>query len=295
MLPGVQEILVDEGKIVTWLRLSVLVSNPKISFTNLDLHVKGVVDLYNEQRSAQRNPFPHPRSGCALRGFLQAIRKNQAGRLENLFLDPSIGGLLDGYTADEHVAISNYFFDRNSSVGLRSRVDFLLSHSMLGRSEDKRHARLCHFYLFELIDEGPTPCMALICTFFKSTDGRSSLPHWYLASCSLIHIFWFFFFLFCLPPPSSSCFLDVFYSVLLGKTNKEGRKELGCAIRHKDVQVCPVSSFAFYLLFRFEIENERMPNFSSRRSWYRTVLLRGKSRYVWQSSLPRESAIDSYH
>jgi hypothetical protein len=61
--------------------------------------------------------------------------------------------------------IANYFFEQGSLLGLRSRLDFLLGHVMLCRSEDKRIALLANLCMYELKDEGPTRYHALCSTW----------------------------------------------------------------------------------------------------------------------------------
>ena len=39
---------------------------------------------------------------------------------------------------------------------------------------------------------------------------------------------------------------------------------------------CPVGALAFYLFFRWHRGEEEFPNFTSRRQWYDTFLLKGK-------------------
>jgi len=105
LIPGAKVILITEGKIIIWLRLSVLHNKPNISYEAVQQNVKAAVELWQEQHSQGINNHDHPREGCALKGFLCAIKRNSANRLENLFLDPGIGSLFDGYSNEEHIKI----------------------------------------------------------------------------------------------------------------------------------------------------------------------------------------------
>jgi Centromere DNA-binding protein complex CBF3 subunit, domain 2 len=61
-----------------------------------------------------------------------------------------------------------------------------------------------------------------------------------------------------------------------GKTNQEGKTQVGVSIRHKDVRICPVGALAFYLFGRFHVSHEPFPNMASRQQWYNVCLFRGK-------------------
>jgi hypothetical protein len=47
-------------------------------------------------------------------------------------------------------------------------------------------------------------------------------------------------------------------------------------LRHKDPVLCPLASLALYLFWRFDIDNEAIPDFRHRSTWYRTRLIPGK-------------------
>jgi len=96
----------------------------------------------------------NPRKGAALSGFLEDLKRKQQLRREAMFQDNGVGSLLDGYNKKDVPRISSFFLSQNNQVGLRSRLDFLLGHSMMGRSEDKRRALLSNIFLYELDDEG---------------------------------------------------------------------------------------------------------------------------------------------
>ncbi|CAD6927072.1 unnamed protein product, partial [Tilletia caries] len=57
------------------------------------------------------------------------------------------------------------------------------------------------------------------------------------------------------------------------KVNTEGRKEIGIAVRHRDVEACPVGALSLYLYERWHVRSEPFPDFSSRASWYHLMLL----------------------
>jgi hypothetical protein len=62
-----------------------------------------------------------------------------------------------------------------------------------------------------------------------------------------------------------------------GKTIKEGgSRQLGRALRHKDVSVCPVGALGFYLFQRFRMTGEmadgNRPDFCNNKDWFSTKL-----------------------
>jgi hypothetical protein len=63
-----------------------------------------------------------------------------------------------------------------------------------------------------------------------------------------------------------------------GKTVKEGgHRQFGRALRHKDVNLCPVGGLGFYLLMRFrmtkEMEDGNRPDFTQNSSWFDIKLM----------------------
>ena len=66
-------------------------------------------------------------------------------------------------------------------------------------------------------------------------------------------------------------------SILDGKTNGDDKKLYGCAIRNRNVWLCPVGAFGFYCMARFamtkEFEGTNCPDFTNNSSWYDIKLL----------------------
>jgi hypothetical protein len=220
--------VVSEQKVLTWLRHDVLRKNPSMGYENILQHIKAVVHLWRIQRSVGFNKEENPRNGALLAGFLQKMKRGRARQRKDLFLDKGVDSLIDGYQSRDLPRISGYFFNQNTTDGLRNRLDFFLGHAILGRSEDKRNAMLSDLYLYEMEEEGPSECQAIVLNLFK------------------------------------------------GKTNQEGKTQIGAAIRHKDVRICPVGALAFYLFGRFHVSHEPFPNMASRQQWYNVCLFRGK-------------------
>jgi hypothetical protein len=78
------------------------------------------------------------------------------------YVDRGIGTFLDAYTSDDLEKISKYFFEKNSTIGLRNRAMHLLCHSALTRGQGVRNMELPDIHFVELPAEGSTPCTVLI-------------------------------------------------------------------------------------------------------------------------------------
>lgn len=221
--------LVTEQKVIIWLRYDILRKNRNMGEENLMQHVKAASDLWRTQQSMGINKAENPRHGKSLRGLLKKHRREKLERQKNLYSDKGAGSLIDGYQMNDIPRIAGYFLSLGTAVGFRSRLDFLLAHAALGRSEDNRNATLSDMYTYLLEDEGASECQALIITLRK------------------------------------------------GKTNQEGSRQLAVAIRHRYAERCPVGALALYFFFRFHIQREPFPDFSSPRAWFDLCLLRGKS------------------
>ncbi|KAH9133191.1 hypothetical protein AeRB84_020676, partial [Aphanomyces euteiches] len=59
-----------------------------------------------------------------------------------------------------------------------------------------------------------------------------------------------------------------------GKTNQHGRIEIGGCIRSKMVDICPHSSLALYLFWRWHVESEEFPSFEKSAHWFGIKVLR---------------------
>lgn len=76
-------------------------------------------------------------------------------------------------------------------------------------------------------------------------------------------------------------FTDCFAMVMVmhqGKTNQYNRLEYAAALRNKRVDVCPLGHMAVHLFWRWQIDMEPTPDFTTSKSWYFTKLItiRGK-------------------
>ncbi|KAG1436049.1 hypothetical protein G6F56_013726 [Rhizopus delemar] len=122
-----------------------------------------MTDLYQSQVALRLNNNPHPR-GNAIRALIDTLSRDEIKRKKEQFEDRGKHTISDGYTKDELIMVSRYFLQTNALEDLRNRFDFLLGHSMLARGESKRKMQLPDLFLVELLNEGPTPCWALVAT-----------------------------------------------------------------------------------------------------------------------------------
>jgi hypothetical protein len=69
-----------------------------------------------------------------------------------------------------------------------------------------------------------------------------------------------------------------------GKTNQVGRIEVGSYLRNKCVELCPHGLLAFYLFWRWHVDREPFPDFTSSERWYPLKLFKtGKDATVEMS------------
>jgi hypothetical protein len=198
-------------------------------------YVSALVSLWSDQKLEGSNHYPHPR-GQLLRAFLEDLKIARSSLRRAECEDRAISGLKDGYNLVQARAMSIALLagikGRAEEKMLRTRLDLLLLHSMMLRSESTRYAELADLCSLRLDNEGPN-CLAVIMQItqgktIERQDGASSR-----------------------------------------KTHYTG------FLRHKDVVLCPVGGLALWLLFRWDIFGEDIPDFSARSSWYSTKLIPG--------------------
>jgi hypothetical protein len=82
-----------------------------------------------------------------------------------------------------------------------------------------------------------------------------------------------------------------------GKTIKEGgNRQLGRALRHKDVSLCPVGALGFYLFERFRLTGEmdggNRPDFRDNKAWFNTKLLVHRSQEDKSKEIKKKNYTD---
>ncbi|GJJ75411.1 hypothetical protein EMPS_07769 [Entomortierella parvispora] len=73
--------------------------------------------------------------------------------------------------------------------------------------------------------------------------------------------------------PGSKMATGLTFTLTRGKTNQEGVRLYGTAFRHKDYRRCTVGGFAFYMLERWQIDQEPLPDFADPDEWSKYTLL----------------------
>lgn len=79
-----------------------------------------------------------------------------------------------------------------------------------------------------------------------------------------------------------------------GKTNKNNRLELGGCIRNTRVEICPIMSLGLYLFWRFHVENEPFPDFTTSHNWYFIKLFKSDNqnlKKIWSYNSHRDAVI----
>ena len=125
--------------------------------------MSALISLWEDQRLAEGNLYPHPR-GPLIRAFLHDLRITRASLRRSTFEDRAIRGLQDGYTPEESRRISTALLAGHGSTeerSLRTRLDLLLLHAMMLRSESTRMVELADLVSIRLDNEGQD-CIAVV-------------------------------------------------------------------------------------------------------------------------------------
>ena len=115
--------------------------------------------------------MPHPR-GKATKALMTRLRIDWSAFKRASFEDRAIHGLTNGYTTEQAAQLSAMLLAGGKVLGeegvaggewhfLRTRLDFLLMHSMMLRGESTRRAELPDLCAYDLPNEG-SECLALI-------------------------------------------------------------------------------------------------------------------------------------
>ncbi|KAE8238773.1 hypothetical protein A4X06_0g8631, partial [Tilletia controversa] len=163
-----EDILVSEQKLVTYLNCYVLHKNPTIGDKGIETHIKAVVNLWETQTLQGRNYFPHPRNGALMKAFTKALKHGRSALAAAKFNDAWKHTLKDGYDPEEYQRISRWYLKQEETAGedrdawVRARFDFLMQHAIMGRSEDLRNAKLSYLYVHTVPQSRPQTCKAVV-------------------------------------------------------------------------------------------------------------------------------------
>ena len=104
-----------------------------------------------------------------IRAFVEDIHIKRADIRRAAYEDRAIAGLKDGYTEKEFLSLSECLLGRQidgrvigREQALRTRLDMLLMHCMMLRSETTRAAELADFESILLMNEGPEDAFAVV-------------------------------------------------------------------------------------------------------------------------------------
>jgi hypothetical protein len=133
--------------------------------------VSALCALYDDQAVAGLNHHPHPR-GKGLKALLERLRIDWAAEKRRTFEDRAIHGLNDGYTIEQAGRLCALLLRGGVEDGrqrltgtdlylVRTRLDFLMLHSMMLRGESTRKAELADLCSVLLPDEG-SECLGLV-------------------------------------------------------------------------------------------------------------------------------------
>ena len=135
-------------------------SSLAISKQTVESYVKAVCALYREQRDADKNKGPSPRSQLVRSVMAKFIKDNTKRRLEGLE-DRGVNTINDGYNRTKLEEIGKYFMERDNMDGLRDKVCFLMSHSMLLRSQNALGMQLSFLQSFTVPNQGPSEFLGI--------------------------------------------------------------------------------------------------------------------------------------
>jgi hypothetical protein len=139
---------------------------------SIKAYASAIVDLWRFQVSTGTNPYPSPR-GHLVGAMLRNHRQDEARRKRSQYTDRGFNTLQDSYTEDDIKAIVRYCWagwmkdaiknrkPQAQESYLRTAVDFLFSHNMLLRGEDRRGLEMADLFTI-CMDEGPTPCWPMV-------------------------------------------------------------------------------------------------------------------------------------
>ena len=166
------------------------------------------------------NYYPHPR-GAKVKSLLTNRLHEEFVRKKNEFTNRGSATLQDGYSAREFEAIvrgcwiivegKSALISLTIEAYFRTALDFLLSHNMLLRGENRRGAELADLFALPLANEGPTSCTALMLllgngktNYLGKVEYGVTVRHRNPFCCTLAHLAFYMFYRWdCVrePPP----------------------------------------------------------------------------------------------
>ena len=142
-----------------------------LSARTVKTYAAALISLYYTQKSLGINHHPHPR-GTKIKNLLMDRSHYEYVRRKTEFHDRGVATLQDGYSPAEFIrivrscwtiaeslsALMNHFIE----AYFRTIVDFLLSHNMLLKGENRREIKLTDRFTIDLPQASPTKCVAMM-------------------------------------------------------------------------------------------------------------------------------------
>jgi cellulose synthase/poly-beta-1,6-N-acetylglucosamine synthase-like glycosyltransferase len=142
--------------------------HPPLGIDTAKMHIKACVDFYCKRTNDPSfrhlsGIFTHPR-GTDMKSFESNIQTRCRIAAEDAYVDPGVGSIHDGYTANDLRRIVKTYMElrTNRHGNLRDRMVFLMNNNMLLRGEISRGLQLNLISHLLLEDEGPTRCPCLV-------------------------------------------------------------------------------------------------------------------------------------
>lgn len=203
-------------------------------------YITAIVDLWSFQKSIGTNNHPNPR-GCALKAVLDGRRRQESKRKREQYLDRAANTLQDGYDKDKLKAFVRFCWEGWRQTDGKNRKP----------QAQESYLRTAVDFLFShnmLLRGEARRQLELPDIFTIPLSNEGPTPCW-----------------------------PMILMMNNGKTNQFGRLEYIGVIRHKEPLLCTMSQTAFYLFYRWEINQETPPRFWNRQLWYDAHLFKGQN------------------
>ena len=143
----------------------------RLAARTVNTYAAALTSLFYTQKSLGINQHFHPR-GTKLKALLNDRSVKEFVRRKAEFIDRGVSTLQDGYTMTDLANIVRRCWtvadppstatSQTIEASFRTAVDFLLSHNMLLRGENRRTMQLADLFVLPLANEGPTACAAMM-------------------------------------------------------------------------------------------------------------------------------------
>ncbi len=143
-----------------------------LKFDSVDSYVSAIISLYNYQQSFDHATSSHSRE-AKVKALLKDRTKKKHARRKAQYLDRDVNTLLNEYKQRQMIDVVRSCWTHELSqkrataqtvkFAHRTTLDFLMSHMMLMRGENRRHLQLTDLFSLNLKNENLTPCTTHVC------------------------------------------------------------------------------------------------------------------------------------